>query len=462
MKLQGISARMVLITLICSVLSSVITFIAVTPPTSRSAFQVARERAPDPFEHSHLEDAKDIPDEILPTHNPLEIHHKGEGVEAERLAKDVRVLCWVLTRPETHDKKAKHVKATWGKRCNKLIFMSSQNDASLGAIDLGAGDGRDVLWGKTKSAFKYVYDHYLNDYDWFLKGDDDTYVIMENMRYMLSAYDPNFPIYFGSRFKKFSKNGYMSGGGGYVLSREAVKIFVEQSLPNDKKCKKQNTGAEDAEMGKCLNNVGVMAGDSRDSLGRGRFFPFTPATHLMGGVPKWYYDYVYYKPDTGLDCCSDTPVTFHYVNTDKMYELEYLLYHARPYGINHHDPFPAPLPPDTNSIPEPILEKRRREEENFEKQRKEAEELEKQREEAMALEKQRQDAENWIKKQQEAENLEKQRQEAENLEKQRQEAEDLEKQRQEAENLETQRKNAEDLERQVPPKEESPDKQNPV
>ena len=48
-------------------------------------------------------------------------------MEAARLYQKVRVVCWVMTRPETHQKKAMHVKATWGKRCNKLIFMSSQN-----------------------------------------------------------------------------------------------------------------------------------------------------------------------------------------------------------------------------------------------------------------------------------------------------------------------------------------------
>ncbi|XP_068230793.1 glycoprotein-N-acetylgalactosamine 3-beta-galactosyltransferase 1-like [Palaemon carinicauda] len=309
-------------------------------------------------ENGHVvENLQDISDNILSSHGADELHHKDEDTVAKKLSKDIRILCWVLTRPENHDKKAKHVLATWGKRCNKLIFMSSVDDPALGAINLNVSEGRHFLWGKTRAAFKYVYDHHFKDYDWFFKGDDDTYVIVENMRYMLSPHDPSYPIYFGSRFKPFTQQGYMSGGGGYVLSKEAVRIFVEKGLPNGKICRQDPGGDEDVEIGKCLYKLGVIAGDSRDSLGRGRYFPLPPVTHLMGNVPKWYLNYVYYKPDTGLNCCSDTPVSFHYVDKKEMYLMEYLLYHARPYGINHRDPFPAPLPPDEKSIPKPILDK---------------------------------------------------------------------------------------------------------
>lgn len=159
-------------------------------------------------------------------------------------------------------------------------------------------EGRDNLWAKTKEAFKYVYKHYSNKADWFLKADDDTYVILENLRYMLMPYRANDPIYFGCRFKPYVKQGYMSGGAGYVLSREAVKRFIEVGLNNATGCSKSNNGAEDVEMGKCMEAVQVKAGDSRDSLGRGRFFPFVPEHHLIPGhVSKsfWYWQYIYYE-----------------------------------------------------------------------------------------------------------------------------------------------------------------------
>lgn len=88
----------------------------------------------------------------------------------------------------------------------------------------------------------------------------------------------------------------MSGGAGYVLSKEALRRFAEEALPDGDKCRREPDGAEDVEMGKCLENVNVLAGDSRDRL-KGRFFPFRMDYHLRPAPVDedyWYYINSYY------------------------------------------------------------------------------------------------------------------------------------------------------------------------
>lgn len=40
-------------------------------------------------------------------------------------------------------------------------------------IALPVENGRPHLWNKTRLSMKYVHDNYINDYDWFMRADDD-------------------------------------------------------------------------------------------------------------------------------------------------------------------------------------------------------------------------------------------------------------------------------------------------
>ena len=116
-----------------------------------------------------------------------------------------------------------------------------------------------------------------------MKADDDTYVVVENLRYMLQSHKPTDPIYFGCKFKPIVKQGYMSGGAGYVLSREAVLRLVRDGFKNGTICRQDADGVEDVEIGRCLENLGVIAGDSRDQEGKKTFFPSVPENHIIPG-----------------------------------------------------------------------------------------------------------------------------------------------------------------------------------
>ena len=88
---------------------------------------------------------------------------------------EIRILCWVLTNPKNHKTKAIHVKNTWGRRCSKLLFMSTERDSEIDEIiALPVLEGRATLWDKTRSALHYIYNHHFHEADYFLKCDDDS------------------------------------------------------------------------------------------------------------------------------------------------------------------------------------------------------------------------------------------------------------------------------------------------
>lgn len=55
--------------------------------------------------------------------------HSNHSLAAQ-LNSEVRVLCWIMTNPGNHEERAKPIRDTWGKRCNILLFMTTE-DGSL-------------------------------------------------------------------------------------------------------------------------------------------------------------------------------------------------------------------------------------------------------------------------------------------------------------------------------------------
>lgn len=38
------------------------------------------------------------------------------------------------------------------------------------------------MWQKSRAIWKYINFHYMEDFDWFVLGGDDLFIIVENLR----------------------------------------------------------------------------------------------------------------------------------------------------------------------------------------------------------------------------------------------------------------------------------------
>jgi len=281
--------------------------------------------------------AKDVP---FVFDDAADEHHKGGDIIAKAMKKKIKVLCWVLMSQDRLPTHGRAIKDTWGKRCTVLLFFSDHDDKELGAINLEShGAVMSNMWSKTRAAWRYVYTNHKNDADWFLKADDDSYVIMENLRLLLSGYDPQTPKYLGRWFK--TSGGYNTESTGYVLSKGTLRTFA-RALNNPDKCI-EKSDLDDSNVGKCLAAFGVHPSDSRDSDGRETFHLFAPEYHIVPDAIKsthWLHGSNKHRVYSGLRCCSDNSITFRGLHYNSLYTLEYLTYHLKPYGLNHL-PMPA-------------------------------------------------------------------------------------------------------------------------
>jgi glycoprotein-N-acetylgalactosamine 3-beta-galactosyltransferase len=116
----------------------------------------------------------------------------------------VRIYCLILTSPEYFDSRARAVNSTWAPRCDGYSFISEYSNDTKGLPIASIGNLSAGYWHltlKTTLAFHYVYKHLLNDYDWFVKADDDTYLFVENLKLFLKEQNTSEPITFGYNFK---------------------------------------------------------------------------------------------------------------------------------------------------------------------------------------------------------------------------------------------------------------------
>eukprot|EP00039_Didymoeca_costata_P000799 m.47309 g.47309 ORF g.47309 m.47309 type:complete len:559 (+) comp10479_c0_seq2:99-1775(+) len=238
-----------------------------------------------------------------------------------------KVLCWVLTQPTAHDDKATAVNRTWGQRCDYLLFITSEtiDDLPTIVLDLGGPESRAKLWTKTKAAWMYVFKHYLNSADWFVKADDDTYISMDHLKAFLVKYNASEAKFLGRYFAVEGRpaRSYYSGGSGIVMSREALRLLGNAVLYDPLTWGKQEKGPEDILTADAMRRIHILPEDTKDSHGRQFFLPLGPGAERnrkFADPSFWFYRWSR-DARVGKECCSEKWIAGHYIRYPDMYKL---------------------------------------------------------------------------------------------------------------------------------------------
>ena len=231
-----------------------------------------------------------------------------------------------MTDPKNLDTKSVFVNKTWGVHCDILLFMTTVHKEGLNTVklDLGAPESRQMLWRKAKAAWLHVYKNYRDKAEWFMRVDDDSYVMMDNLReYLLTMYSED-PHYIGRTLLMGGKEdrAFYSGGGGNILSQGGLVKFGDAVTENPLLFAQWDTFADDAEIAFTLAKAGIPTEDTRDEEGRHRFFPlgvdYERDLRKKDDPGFWFF---VYDPDfqEGLDCCSKKWLVSHYTNEVEMF-----------------------------------------------------------------------------------------------------------------------------------------------
>ncbi|XP_052458730.1 chondroitin sulfate synthase 1 [Carassius gibelio] len=169
----------------------------------------------------------------------------------------------VMTAQKYLNNRAVAAYRTWAKTIpGKVEFFSSEGSDTTIPIPIVALQNVDDSYPPQKKSFmmlKYMHDHYLDQFEWFMRADDDVYIKSEKLESFLRSLNSSEAIFLGQtgmgardelgKLALEPGENFCMGGPGVIMSREVLRRMV----PHIRQClQEMYTTHEDVEVGRCV------------------------------------------------------------------------------------------------------------------------------------------------------------------------------------------------------------------
>ncbi|XP_059361995.1 chondroitin sulfate synthase 1-like [Carassius carassius] len=169
----------------------------------------------------------------------------------------------VMTAQKYLNNRAVAAYRTWAKTIpGKVEFFSSEGSDRTIPIPIVALQNVDDSYPPQKKSFmmlKYMHDHYLDQFEWFMRADDDVYIKSEKLESFLRSLNSSEAIFLGQtgmgardelgKLALEPGENFCMGGPGVIMSREVLRRMV----PHIRQClQEMYTTHEDVEVGRCV------------------------------------------------------------------------------------------------------------------------------------------------------------------------------------------------------------------
>ena len=135
-----------------------------------------------------------------------EIKRIRAHIESTKKEPNIKLFCTIYTY-SGNSKFSDAQRETWTNKCDGVFFSSDVTNFTTGHFNLPSisrhGYKYKGMIQRLRSIYAFIYDHFLEQYDYFHFCGDDTYVIVENLKSLLSS----------DEVRKWEEDGnYFAGG----------------------------------------------------------------------------------------------------------------------------------------------------------------------------------------------------------------------------------------------------------